>query len=87
MFRTSINQGMVKEVHLEHAKLLFTYSNKFKLTYVFVSSESSTSLRQGLNRFMEAFENKFFSRLEHVIEFSHFHHANALIKEIFAYIP
>jgi hypothetical protein len=87
LLQNTINRGLIQEIHLEHAKMLFTYSKEYKLSYIIVASQSSSSLRQGLARFQQAFEKKFKDRLDNVIEFAQFTHADEIIKEVFIFIP
>ncbi|MFW9780459.1 MAG: hypothetical protein ACFFE8_16580 [Candidatus Heimdallarchaeota archaeon] len=90
LLKESLGKGNIREIALEDSILLLYRHNQFPITFVLVSTKSSKSLVQALQRFAIEFTSSFGNVLEvqsEVVSPSAFQDASRLVESSFPFLP
>ncbi|HMF30052.1 MAG TPA: hypothetical protein VKK79_01460, partial [Candidatus Lokiarchaeia archaeon] len=87
LFKESLNQGDVQEVHLANAIMLTYRSAEYPVACVLVAGKVSRTLRDALKLFAEKFYAQFADKFADYNNVSAFDSASALVAECFPFVP
>jgi len=83
----SVGQGDVKEVTLEHGRLIINGAKNQLVVFVLATTKSSKTLRVALNRFSDRFIAESGNNLDNTSLSSQFDGASRLVEECFPFLP
>jgi hypothetical protein len=87
ILKESLGKGDLQEINLENAVVIAQRSIQFPILYLLIATNTSRSLKHGLNSFIKRFEVKFFNLIENSIDMSVFSSASEIILQSFSFLP
>ncbi len=87
ILRESLGKGDLREISLENAIVIAHKSAQFPLVYVLIATNTSKSLRNGLDKFVKRFETKFNKEISKALISSQVLTASEIVSETFFFLP
>jgi hypothetical protein len=87
ILRESLGKGDLQEINLEKAIVIAHKSKQFPLFYILIATNTSKSLKNGLNMFVKRFETQFNDAIDNAIITGRILPASEIISDTFSFLP